>query len=151
MRLNDLIFPILLAAMIGVALATQTAINSQLRQYLNSPLQAALISFAVGTFCLILLVYSQPIVRPSLNQLSLIPWWLWLGGCLGVYCLSISIYTAPKLGFLSFTGLVLFGQLLMSMLLDHFGLLGVEKNPIQWQRFLGTVFIALGIILTLQR
>ena len=81
----------------------------------------------------------------------MIPWYLWLGGCLGVYAISISIYTAPKLGFLTLSGLIIFGQILMSMLIDHFGLLGSEKTPINWQRFLGGVVIFIGVLLTLQR
>ena len=151
MRAQDLIVPIFLTVLIGLFMSLQTAVNSQLRQYLDHPLQAALISFAIGTICLIILVYSQPVMRPHINQLTNIPWWLWLGGCLGVYCISMSIYTVPKLSFLTFTGLVLFGQIVMSMLLDHFGWLGVEKTPIQWQRLLGKVFIACGVLLTLQR
>ena len=151
MRAQDLILPILFTALIGLFMAMQTAINSQLRQYLQHPLQAALISFVIGTLCLVILVYSQPTMRFQLNQLSQIPWWLWLGGCLGVYCISMSIYTAPKLGLLTFTGLVLFGQIATSMLLDHFGWLGVDKTPIQWQRLLGTVLIICGVMLTLQR
>lgn len=151
MRITEMLLLVILSAGIGVAMSSQTAINSQLRQYLHSPLQAALISFTIGTLCLVFLVYSQSIARPSLHQLSQIPWWLWLGGCLGVYCISMSIYTAPKLGFLTFTGVVLLGQIIMSMLLDHFGLLGVEKTAINWQRLLGAGCIAIGIFFTLQR
>lgn len=145
------ILPLIFAALIGVAMSSQAAINSQLKTYLNSPLQASLISFLVGTFCLLLLSSIEQAKYPTLSQLQTIPLWLFFGGLLGVYGVSMSIYTAPKLGFISFTGLVLFGQVLMSMLLDHFGWFGVEKNPIHWQRLLGAMCIAIGIILTLQR
>ncbi len=70
---------------------------------------------------------------------------------LGVYAISMSIYTAPQLGFLTFSGLVLFGQISISMLLDHFGLLNTEKIPITWTRFCGALAILLGVFLTLQR
>lgn len=145
------ILPMLFAGLIGVAMSSQAAINSQLKTHLNSPLQAALISFLVGTLCLFILSYFEQAKYPSLPQISNIPLWLFLGGFLGVYGVSMSIYTAPKLGFISFTGLVLFGQIIMSMLLDHFGWLGVDKNPINWQRLLGAICIAIGVILTLQR
>ena len=97
------------------------------------------------------MVYFQGAAKPSLSELLHIPWFLWLGGILGVYAISTSIYTAPKLGFLTFTGLVIFGQLVISMLLDHFGWLGTEKTPINWQRLLGGIVIFLGVLLTLQR
>ena len=63
----------------------------------------------------------------------------------------MSIYTAPKLGFLTFSGLVIFGQLTISMLLDHFGWLGAEKTPVNWQRLVGSIVIFIGVIFTLQR
>jgi len=136
---------------IGIALTIQTALNSQLREYLNSPLQSALLSFLVGTILLAILVFFQPVEKPSFATFVQLPWYLWLGGFLGVYAISLSIYAAPKLGFLTLSGLIIFGQLITSMILDHFGLLGTEKTPINWQRLLGGVVIFIGVLLTLQR
>jgi len=140
-----------LAMGIGIAMTFQTAINSQLREYLYSPLQAALFSFLIGTIVLALLVFFQPENKPELAVFFQIPWYLWLGGCLGVYAISISIYAAPKLSFLTLSGLIIFGQIIMSMIVDQFGLLGTEKTPINWQRLLGGVVIFIGVLLTLQR
>lgn len=155
MRVTEMLIPLFFAAGVGLAMATQTTVNSQLRQYLNSPIQAAFFSFLVGTICLaimmLVMMWNGSALKPTLSQLNEIPVWLWVGGLLGVYAITASIYTAPKLGFLTFTGLVLFGQVIMSMLLDHFGLIGVEKNPVNWQRLLGAILIAIGIIFTLQR
>ena len=136
---------------IGIALSLQTPLNTQLREYLSSPLQAAFLSFLIGTVILAVMVIFQPEEKPSFSQLGQVPWFLWLGGLLGVYAISISIYTAPKMGFLTFSGVAIFGQLLMSMLLDHFGWLGTDKNPINWQRLLGGIIIFIGVLLTLQR
>ena len=80
-----------------------------------------------------------------------VPWYLWLGGFLGVYAISMSIYAAPKMGFLTLTGMIIFGQMVMSMIVDQFGLLGNEKMPVNWQRLLGGVVIFIGVLLTLQR
>lgn len=136
---------------IGIAMACQTAINTQLREYLHSPLQAALLSFLVGTMVLAILVFFQNEPKPTVYNLGQIPVYLWLGGCLGVYAISMSIYTAPKLGFLSLSALIIFGQIFMSMLLDQFGWLGVQKTALNWQRLLGGVVIFIGVLLTLQR
>ena len=148
---SQLLFFLPLALGIGVAMSIQTALNTQLRSYLHSPLQAAFLSFLVGTILLALMVLLQNQPKPSLQQLSQIPWFLWLGGFLGVYAISLSIYTAPKLGFLTLSGLIIFGQLAMSLLLDHFGWLGTEKMPVNWQRLLGAIIIFVGVMLTLQR
>ncbi len=148
---NQLVFLIPLAIGVGIAMALQTAINAQLREYLYSPLQAALLSFLVGTIALIVLVFFQSGQKPNLESLMHIPWFLWLGGFLGVYAITSSIFTVPKLGFLTLSGLIIFGQIVMSMLLDQFGWLGIEKNAISWQRILGAVIIFSGVMLTLQR
>ncbi|RFS30636.1 DMT family transporter [Acinetobacter sp. SWAC5] len=148
---SHLLYLLPLAMGIGIAMSIQTAINSQLREYLYSPLQAALLSFLIGTIVLAVLVFFQPVEKPNLETLLQIPWFLWLGGCLGVYAISISIYTAPKLGFLSLSGLIIFGQIAISMFIDQYGLLGNEKTPIHWQRLLGGVVIFIGVLLTLQR
>lgn len=140
-----------LAFGIGIAMTIQTATNSQLREYLHSPIQAAFLSFLTGTILLGLFVIFQSAPKPSFNSLSLIPWHLWLGGVLGVYSISISIYAAPKLGFLSLSGLIIFGQILMSMIIDQFGLLGTEKTAVNWQRLVGGIIIFAGVILSLQR
>ncbi|MDM1337986.1 DMT family transporter [Acinetobacter indicus] len=140
-----------LAMGIGIAMTLQTAINTQLREYLYSPLQAALFSFLVGTIVLAILVFFQQVPKPNLHEIVHLPWYMWLGGVLGVYAISLSIYAAPKLGYLTLTGLILFGQIAMSMLVDHFGVLCTEKAPINWQRLLGGVVIFIGVLLTLQR
>ncbi|WP_212515092.1 DMT family transporter [Acinetobacter soli] len=140
-----------LALGIGIAMAIQTALNTQLRESLHSPLQAAFISFLIGTIVLGLLVSFEDATKPSLAQLGQIPWYLWLGGFLGVYAISVSIYTAPKFGFLTLSGVIIFGQLGMSMLLDHFGWLGNQKVPVNWQRVLGAIMIFAGVIFTFQR
>ncbi|ANF82620.1 hypothetical protein A3K93_10725 [Acinetobacter sp. NCu2D-2] len=148
---SELLIFLPLSLLIGIVLTFQTAINTQLRVYLYSPLQAALLSFLVGTIVLAIMVCFQNTEKPNLSQLLSMPWYLWLGGCLGVYAISVSIYAAPKLGFLTLSGMVIFGQILMSMIVDQLGLLGNEKMPINWQRFLGGVVIFIGVLLTLQR
>ena len=148
---SQLLFILPLALGVGIAMAFQTAINSQLREHLHSPLQAALLSFLVGTIVLACMVYFQNTAKPSFGELAQIPWFLWVGGCLGVYAISMSIYSAPKLSLLTLSGVIIFGQMVTSMLIDHFGFLGTEKVSINWQRLLGSVVIFIGVLLTLQR
>ena len=115
------------------------------------PCKLPLLSFLVGTIVLAILVFFQSAEKPHFATLIQIPWFLWLGGFLGVYAISLSIYAVPKLGFLILTGLVIFGQIAMSILLDHFGWFGTEKTSINWQRLLGSMIIFVGVLLTLQR
>jgi len=148
---SQMLMLIPLTLVIGVAMAIQTAINSQLSERLYSPLQAGFLSFFIGTIVLGFLVYLHSAPKPDLARLTHMPGYLWLGGCLGVYAISMSIYTAPKLSFLTFSGLVIFGQIIMSMILDQCGWLGVEKTPVNWQRLVGALLIFIGVVFTLKR
>lgn len=152
MKISSHLFLLLpLALGIGIAMSLQTTINSQLREYLHSPIQAALLSFLIGTILLAFLVSFQSDAKPTFTELRTVPWYLWIGGCLGVYAISMSIYAAPKLGLLSLSGLIIFGQITMSMLVDHFGLFDTDKTPVNWQRLVGAITIFIGVIFTLQR
>jgi transporter family-2 protein len=139
---------ILLGLGIGVAMASQAGVNAQLRQYLHSPYQAAFFSFVVGAMLLGLLLIVQQTIRPSFQELLNIPAWLWLGGLLGAFSISTAIIIAPRLGAASFTIVVVCGQLIMSLILDHFGWLGFDQHPINWQRVMGATLVVLGLVLT---
>ena len=128
---SQLLFIIPLALGIGIAMAFQTAINTQLKTYLHSPIQAAFLSFLFGTIILAVMVYFQGAAKPSLSELLHIPWFLWLGGILGVYAISTSIYTAPKLGFLILTGLVIFRTACHFHVTGSFWLVRDRENPYQ--------------------
>ncbi len=141
---------IILGLAVGVALASQAGLNAQLRQHLNSPYQAAFISFLIGTVILGVVVASQQAVRPNVQELMNVPAWLWLGGLLGAFCVSMSVILAPRLGAMSFTIVVVCGQMLTSMLLDHFGWLGFDQHSINWQRVLGSTLVVLGLVLSLK-
>ena len=148
---SQLLWLLPLAMGVGIALTFQTAINTQLRDYVQTPLQAALFSFLIGTILLSFLVFVENSAKPNFSNFITMPWYLWLGGCLGVYAISMSLFTAPKLGLLTLSGLIIFGQIMTSMIFDHFGLLGIDKTAINWQRFFGGIVIFIGVLLTLQR
>ena len=67
----------------GACLPLQAGINGQLAKQVSSVLAASLVSFAVGTLALLLLVLAQR-EFPSLGALKGLTWWHWSGGLLGV-------------------------------------------------------------------
>ncbi|WP_026471514.1 DMT family transporter [Alkanindiges illinoisensis] len=134
----------------GIALASQAGVNAQLRQYVNSPYQAAFLSFLVGTVILGAVVMLQTDSRPQLQHLLGMPLWLWVGGLLGAFGVSVSIILAPRLGAVNLTIIIVCGQLLASLVLDHFGWLGFEKHTINWQRIAGALMVMAGLVLTVK-
>ena len=134
----------------GVALASQAGINAQLRQYVHSPYQAAFFSFLVGTLILGVVMLMQTGARPHLQELTAVPYWLWIGGLLGAFGVSVAIILAPRLGAVNLTIVIVCGQLLAALVLDHFGWLGFEKHAINWQRISGIILVIAGLVLTMK-
>jgi bacterial/archaeal transporter family-2 protein len=136
-----LLLPVALAA--GMAAPTQFAINSQLRQMVGGPVLAAALSFLVGT---VILFATTAVVRRSVPELGPImnaPWWMWLGGLLGAFFVCASIVLTPRLG--TTVGVFLAGQVIASIVIDHFGLLGVTAQPASIPRLLGALLVIVGV------
>jgi transporter family-2 protein len=134
----------------GIALASQAGVNAQLRQYVHSPYQAAFFSFLIGTVILGAVVLLHTDSRPQLQEIMGVPLWLWLGGLLGAFGVSVSIILAPRLGAVNLTIIIVCGQLLAALVLDHFGWLGFDKHSINWQRVTGALLVMAGLFLTLK-
>jgi transporter family-2 protein len=137
-----------LGLLIGAALPVQAGVNSQLRQVVGSPYRAGLISVLVSS--LTLGVVSLMSLGLSI-QLRESAWWMWLGGVLGAAFVTGSIVLAPRLGATTLVAAVVAGQLSLSVVLDHFGLLGYPVAPISWPRVLGIVLLVAGVLLIQRR
>jgi bacterial/archaeal transporter family-2 protein len=138
---------LLLAFAAGVVLPFQAGINAELAEWLHSPVRAAFVSFLIGT--IVLLVASALVFRPlpSTGRLGDAPWWVWVGGGLGAFYVAGSIVSAPKLGAATLIALVVAGQALASLLVDHFGWVGFESQPVNAGRLLGMALLVAGVVL----
>ena len=131
----------------GVALPFQAGINAELAEWLGSPVRAAFVSFLVGT--LVLLVAATLVFKPlpSWGRLGDAPWWVWVGGALGAFYVAASIVSAPKLGAATLIALVVAGQGLASLVVDHFGWVGFEPKHITAGRIAGIALVGAGVAL----
>ena len=136
---------ILMAILAGISVPTQAGINAQLGLWTRSPVLASTISFAVGTLTLVLYSLAARIPLPTLAAAGNHPWWVWFGGMLGAFFVTATIILVPKLGATSMVALILAGQMLASLLLDHFGLLGYPLHPINLGRIAGVVLVCAGV------
>ena len=136
-----------LAFLVGGLLPIQVGVNAELAKYINSPILAALVSFLVGGVCLILgaLIFKTPL--PTLNQVTSLPTWLWGGGMIGAAVVLGSILVGPKIGALALVSLLIAGQLVVSILIDHYGWLGFPIQKMNIQRFLGVLLLVGGFLL----
>lgn len=140
------LFPMLLAVAAGMAMPLQAALNGQLRGHLGSPYAAALVSFSAGTLVLLAVLLLMRVPWPT--SPGAVPWWLWIaGGTLGAGYIVLSIVLPPMLGVALTFGLIVAGQLAVSLTFDHYGLLGFAEHAINPWRVLGAALIVAGVIL----
>jgi transporter family-2 protein len=136
---------ILMAILAGISVPTQAGINAQLGLWARSPVLASTISFAVGTLTLVIYSLVARIPLPALASVGNHPWWVWIGGTLGAFFVTSTIILVPKLGATAMVTLILAGQMMASLLLDHFGWLGYPLHPINLGRIAGVLLVCGGV------
>jgi transporter family-2 protein len=135
-----------LTAVVGGFIALQAPINATLGQRVGS-FQAAFLSFAIGT---VLLAAIAGLARGGFGQLAEVrglSWHYLTGGLLGAAYVTTVLVTVRALGAGAVVAATIAGQLSASVALDHFGLLGVERQPVTVGRMLGVALLALGVYL----
>lgn len=131
----------------GIALAIQSGVNSTLRSYLPHPVYAVAISFAIGTVVALAYAAAARAGTPDWSALRAAPWWVWTGGVLGVVYVMGTVVVAPRLGAAALMGLLMGGLLVTSLVLDHFGLVGLPVNKVNAARVAGAALLVVGAVL----
>lgn len=140
------LLPVLLVFLAGGLIALQAPTNSILARAGGSPVLAALISFTVGTVALFA-VWLASGNRPGTTPFSGLPWYAWLGGLYGAAFVGVAAYAAPRIGLASLITVGIGGQIVMALLLDHLGALGLPREPINLGRVLGVLLVFAGVVL----
>lgn len=140
-------FFIILAIVAGMMMPTQAAINNRLAISVESPTLAAFISFLVGTIALFLYILAAGIGFGNLFAAKNAPLVAWTGGILGAIFVASTVALVPRLGVALTFSLVIAGQMLITLLIDHFGILDVPIKEINLPRVLGATLITIGVIL----
>lgn len=133
----------------GAILAMQPAMNSGLSIAIDSSSHAALISFTTGTFLLAIFAVAVKEHREHIHLMFTVkrPLWTWIGGLIGVCMVIVQAALVKEIGVGLLTILNIFGMLVCSVFIDHYGLLGAERRPVTMKKFCGLVLVLAGIIL----
>ena len=141
------VFYCLLAVAAGALSPLQAGINAQLRSFLHHPLLATLASVIVSFVAVFVVCLVLKTPMPSLSQLQAVPSWAWLGGVVGVIYIGVSLWLVPKLGASALVASLIGGQLLCSLLLDQFGLVGFPQHSLNAGRLIGIALLIAGVLL----
>lgn len=137
----------LLVLAVGGALSVQTQVNARLGQQLGHPIVAAAASFIIGLVLLLVIAFLVRAPMPTGEALAATPLRWWIGGALGALFIAISIVIAPRIGLGYFATLVIAGQLIAALWLEHSGWLETQQHPVTLVRVLGAVLVLLGAML----
>lgn len=145
--MNPLLAFALAAAFVsGTLVALQAPTNGMLSRGVGSPVNAALVSFAIGTLALIAVALALG-VRPTGGAVRSLPWYAWTGGLYGAVFVAVAAFAAPRLGVTYFLMVAIAGQLAMALLLDRVGAFGIERVEITPVRIAGVLLVLAGAFL----
>jgi transporter family-2 protein len=142
----DKLIWIVLAFLSGAFLPIQAGMNSKLGKAVASPVHAALISFIIGLIGLVayILVTRQTVSWAGLKDA---PGYVWIAGFLGAFYVTVIILAFPKLGPGLTFGLVIAGQMTLSILLEHFNILVAQQNSISYMKIVGIALVVIGVVI----
>jgi transporter family-2 protein len=141
---------VLLGAGAGCLVGMQAPVNSRLGKSVGS-LQAASVSFLVGTVALLLVTTFYKGGLGGIGKIGDAPWWALVGGLFGAVYVTVAIFTVQTLGASGLTAVVIGGQLAISVIIDRFGLLGLPRQAIGVDRIIGLVLLVAGVALVVRK
>jgi bacterial/archaeal transporter family-2 protein len=142
-----ILFP-LLAVIGGMTIAVQGQINGGLGKKVGV-IEGAFISFAVGTLALlfILLFFG----KGNISLIGAVPKWQLLGGLLGAFFVVVQVLVVPKIGVTTTLIAVVVGQIILGAVIDHFGLFGGSRIPIDKQKIFAIVLLLFSLFLYVKK
>lgn len=130
----------------GGATALQAPTNAKMMGAVGSPVNAAFVSFAVGTAALGLLAVILQ-AKPDMVAARALPWYAWVGGLYGAIFVVAAAWGVPRLGVALTITLMVAGQLLIGLILDQVGAFGAPQHPISLGRLAGVALVIGGVLM----
>lgn len=147
----NLLLYVALAFLGGAVTPVQAGLNRALGERLGGAAFATVTNFIVGAILssgvAALLVGAGSLARPNLAATRGLPWWGWLGGACGVTLVFTAAFSVGRLGYAGLIVSIVTGQLVVGLVLDHWGILGQMPRAVTWPRALGVCLVLAGMAL----
>ena len=144
---NGYLLFIILALLAGMAVPVQATLNSKLSDSLGSPIVAAFYAMAIGAVVLFILMLLSGASFANPSTLKQTPWIFWVGGFFGAFFVASMAITVPRIGVSLALALTVAGQMLVAIIVDHYGWMEMEQKTISVWRVVGAALITAGVIL----
>lgn len=140
------LLPLAVALLAGAVVPFQAGSNAALGRALGHPLWATVASLLVSLLVVLPVLIGMRAGAPDLGAAIRGPWWLWIGGIAGVAYITAALVLTPRLGAANFIVCVVAGQVVASLFIDHFGLMGLAAKPANLTRVAGVALIVAGML-----
>jgi transporter family-2 protein len=141
---------LLLAFIAGATMAVQGSLNAALGKLIGL-LEATFVVHFVGTGALVLALFVFRLGQGDIGHLAKVPVYLYLGGLLSVAIIYAVLSSIAGIGVATATTAIIVGQVGTALLIDHFGLFGLERHSFSWLQAAGMLLLALGAKLMLMK
>lgn len=141
--MTPFILALLVAAAAGITMAVQGSLNAVLSKSIGL-LETTFVVHLLGTIVVMLALFAFRLGAGDLGMWKEAPWYTYLGGALGVLIVFTVAFSLPRAGVANATTAIIVGQVTTAMVIDHFGLFGLEQIPVSWWKGLGLLFLAAG-------
>ncbi|HUJ09060.1 MAG TPA: DMT family transporter [Verrucomicrobiae bacterium] len=137
------------AFLMGVILSVYLPMNSSASRYLGSSIAASFSFFVVATAtCLCILLVSGQ--QQCLTKLKTVPPYLHIAGIISAFFIIGTTFLVPKIGARTFFILLVSGQILMAIVISHFGLLESPQDPVNLKKLAGALLVIAGAVLSVR-
>lgn len=135
------------AFLAGALIPIQATSGAVLGRALGSPLWGAAVALLIGTIAILIVALMLRLPIPAISTALHGPWWMWIGGITGAIYVATSLAIISRIGAGSFIVCVIAGQMAAALLIDHFGLLGLDIKPITMGRAMGVSLMFVGLLI----
>jgi transporter family-2 protein len=139
-----------LSLVAGVAGTVQIAVMGRLGERIGvvpAFAFAAAVAAGVGVLAILAARRSLAGFADAVHQ----PAWMWIGGLMGAFVVLTITYAGPRIGTTATVAVFLVGQFAAAAVVDRYGLFGLDRITVGWQRVVGLALLAVGAALTLKR
>lgn len=134
-----------LAALAGAATAYQPGINARFAEHAGARVWGGVANFSVGLLAMAIVTAAMRPGMPAAERIANGPWWMWLGGLCGAFFVTLALILVPKIGAATYLSAMIAGQLLASVVIDHFGHMGLAVREITPGRVVGILLVLAGM------
>ncbi|UAY53590.1 DMT family transporter [Ferruginibacter albus] len=149
--MNNQYLLIALSFISGFLIPVQAASNAALSKAIGNPIITSLSVFIIGLITLVLYMVVTKTTFPSIAAFKNAPWYGFMGGLIIAFYVVVITFVIPRLGVGAAIGLVITGQVIAAITIDHFGLLNAAVRVMDVKRFIGALLMIAGIYLVMKK